>query len=84
MKQSSPKLLQTILPFLFLGVFIVLIVIGFVVFSYVLIIGAVIGLILFLISAIREKFQKVKRMPPNLNQYDKPSKHSGRTIEHDS
>jgi len=43
-------------PFIALGILIVILVVGIVLLSYLLIIGAVIGFILFIFAWIKEKF----------------------------
>ncbi|MDA8562045.1 hypothetical protein N9L02_02900 [Gammaproteobacteria bacterium] len=73
------KLLAKIIPFIFLGIMLVLLVVGIVFFSYLLIFGAIIGVILFLISWVKDRlFNKSSR---NKNEINK--NRSGRTIEHD-
>ncbi len=67
--------LEKLLPFLIIGVMIVIFVVGIVFLSYVLIFGALVGLVLFAIAWIRQTF-----FPPK--DLTKPKK-SGRTIEHD-
>ncbi|EKD54195.1 MAG: hypothetical protein ACD_60C00117G0001 [uncultured bacterium] len=48
--------LQRLIPFIFLGILLVLFVVGVILFSYLLIVGAIVGLILFLIAWVKEKF----------------------------
>jgi O-antigen ligase len=67
------RLIDAIVPFIILGVIIVVLIAGFVLLSYLLIVGAVVGLILFAITWIREKFFR----PPS------QTRKTGRTIEHD-
>lgn len=78
MSHSAERFAAKLLPFLGMGVFIVLFIFGLMVLSYVLIIGAVIGLILFLINYIRTKFSHTHKKPHHLHQ------HRGRTIDHDN
>lgn len=66
-----------IMPFIGMGIFIVILAVGIVVFSYLLILGAAIGLILFGIFWIYQKLTARRRLPPPRNP------HSGRTIDHD-
>lgn len=73
MKKS---LLDYIMPFIMLAFVIVLMVLGFFIFSYVLIIAIIIGLVLFVVGAIRTRFFMKKENSP-------AEKHQGRTIEHD-
>jgi len=72
------NIFSKIAPFIAIGIFLVLLVVGFVLFSYLLIFGAIIGLILFGISWVYNKFF-VRRRPQKVNQH-----RSGRTIDHDS
>ncbi len=69
--------MQRIIPFIFLGIFIVLLVVGFIIFSYLLIFGALVGLVLFVLNWLREKLfpQKELKLPEK--------KRKGRTIDHD-
>lgn len=66
-----------IVPFLFLGVMLVILVAGVILLSYLLIWGAVVGLVLFLIAWIREKLFPSKQ----LVESQKPK--AGRIIEHE-
>ncbi len=67
------KILARIMPFFFLGIFVVLFIVGIVIFSYLLLAGAVVGGILFLVVWLRDKFYPVK----------KQLKHQGRTFDHE-
>jgi len=73
------KIVSSILPFIFLGIMIVVFLAGIVIFSYVLIFGALIGFILFLISFIKERL--FGKQNENTNIQKKPK--AGRTINHD-
>jgi len=73
------KLMSKVLPFFFVGILLVLLVVGFVLLSYLLIAGAVVGLVLFLIAWIKDKLSPAQR---HLTKTD-TSKKTGRTIEHD-
>jgi hypothetical protein len=72
------SLLARLIPFIFLGVMIVLFVVGIILFSYLLIFGAIVGMILFFITWIKEKLFPSR----NIQSYQKSEK-SGRTFEHD-
>ncbi len=73
---------EKIMPFFLFGIFIVLFIIGLFIFSYLLIVAAVIGLILFAIAYIRAKlFGPAK--PHNEEHRHQQPKSSGRTIDHD-
>ena len=69
--------MQRIIPFIFLGIFIVLFVVGLIILSYILIYGALVGLVLFMLSWLKEKFfpKKASNLPTK--------KRKGRTIDHD-
>lgn len=71
------NLLLKIIPFLFLGMMLVILVVGFILLSYLLIWGAIVGLILFIITWVREKLFPSKE----LTKTDKPK--SGRIIDHE-
>ncbi|HSW93721.1 MAG TPA: hypothetical protein VLJ15_05110 [Gammaproteobacteria bacterium] len=66
-----------IVPFLFLGMMVVILVVGLVLLSWLLIFGAMVGLVLFLIAWIREKLSPTKHMTRTRHST------SGRTIDHD-
>ncbi len=72
------SLITRIIPFIFLGVMIVLLVAGIIVFSYLLMVGALIGLVLFAFSWIKNRlFRDKSNLPAN------PKTKTGRTIDHD-
>jgi len=73
------KMLDRIVPFIFLGMALVALVAGFVLFSYLLIFGALVGFVLFVILRIKEKFFPDKN---KTTQYHEPTR-TGRIIEHD-
>lgn len=82
MPQQPNPLLARIVPFIAIGVFIVLFILGLVVFSYLLVIGAIVGLVLFAIAYVRNWFLRRKHL--HQNPQNKPEeKPSGRTIEHE-
>lgn len=72
---------ERLVPFIFLGIFIVLIVVGFVILSYLLIFGALVGLALFTMAWIKNKFFPSKQMTKNrregivINQDDEKGRH---------
>lgn len=72
------SLLARLIPFVFLGVMIVLFVVGIILFSYLLIVGAIVGMILFFINWVKEKLFSSKNI-----QCDQKSEKNGRTFEHD-
>jgi len=55
MKKALKQFLTSIMPFIGMGIFLVLLVAGLVIFSYLLIFGAVVGLVLFTIFWIYNK-----------------------------
>jgi hypothetical protein len=69
---------ERLLPFLFLGVIVVIFVAGLILFSYLLIVGAIVGFILFMLAWLRDKFFPSK----SLSKRDSPPR-QGRTIDHD-
>ncbi len=70
------RFLAKIMPFFVLGLMIVIFVVGFVLLSYLLIFGALIGFVLFTIAWLREKLFPTKRITVT-----KPKE--GRIIDHD-
>jgi hypothetical protein len=72
------KLFSTVLPFFYLGVMIMILAAGFLIFSYLLIFGAIIGFVLFICAWIAEKFAAKKK----ISTYQQPDK-TGRTFDHD-
>ena len=80
--QNTNKLFATLTSFIGMGIFIVLLILGLVFFSYLLIIGGIIGLILFVIAWVRAKFFMHKMKKHNHKKTSKMQQ--GRTIDHDS
>jgi len=80
--QVKNKIVGTLISFIGMGVFVVLFILGLIFFSYLLIIGAIVGLILFGIAYLRAKFfqQKVKKTEPSSTH---KKVHHGRTIDHE-
>ncbi|MCC5016276.1 MULTISPECIES: hypothetical protein [Legionella] len=72
MNEKLQRLLENIVPFLMLGIAIALVIGLFIMFSYVLIWGLLIGGILWAISFVKSYF-----FPSNT-----PTKTEGRVIEH--
>lgn len=70
--------LEYIAPFFITGIAIVVFVIGFFIFSYILIFAAIVGLVLFVIAYIRVRFFMSKDMHQTTVK-----KEQGRLIEHD-
>jgi ABC-type uncharacterized transport system permease subunit len=70
-------MLARIMPFISLGIFIVLIIIGIIFLSYIFVIGAIVGLIIYSAAWIRIKLSGKKSSPtPNTQQ--------GNVYEHDA
>lgn len=70
-------MLARIIPFISLGIFIVLIVVGIVFLSYIFVIGAIVGLIIYCAAWIRIKLTGKNSSPiPNAQQ--------GNIYEHES
>ncbi len=69
---------QKIVPFIFLGIMLVILVFGIIILSYVLILGAIVGFVLYIIARIKEKFFPSKHLTKTGF-----SKKPGRTFEHD-
>jgi hypothetical protein len=67
------NILTRLVPYIFLGIILVVFVLGIILFSYLLILGGVVGLILFVIQWVRERLFKSK-------QLIKPR--GGRTFDH--
>lgn len=73
---SGSGFLGRILPFIALGIFCVLGVIGFLILSYVALIGAALGIVLFIANYIYRKLKGPKAKPPAAGQ------HQGRTYDY--
>ncbi len=69
-------LFKPFIPFILFGIAIITFVLGIMLLTYIFIFGALIGLVLMLISRIREKF-----FPTPTTLAKKPKKYSGRTID---
>lgn len=77
---DSPKnngLLARIAPFIALGIFCILGVIGFIILSYVALIGAALGIVLFITNYVYRMLKRRGTMPPQA-----PQQHKGRTYDH--
>ncbi|MCD6045728.1 MAG: hypothetical protein K0R48_891 [Gammaproteobacteria bacterium] len=73
---KNNSFLARIAPFIALGVFCVLGIIGFIILSYVALIGAALGFILFIVSYIYQKIKRRGTQPPQAQQ------RPGRTYDH--
>jgi hypothetical protein len=65
-----------LVPFIFVGIMVVLFVVGLVIISYLLIFGALVGLCLFVIAWVREKLIRKNNYP------EVKKNRNGRTIDH--
>jgi len=78
--KAMKRFIHKIAPFFIFGIMIFIFVAGLIILSYILIFGALIGLILFAIQKLREKF---------FSQHSNPShklkkvERKGRIIDHD-
>lgn len=83
-KQFQPNsFFAKIMPFFGVGIFIVLFIAALVFLSYILLIGAVIGIVLFVISYIRNKFfggKTIQKTPPHIQHGE--VKKDGNVYEH--
>lgn len=68
------KLMRRLLPFIGLGIFLVVLFAGIVLLSYLLVYGALIGLVLFGLAWLRDKFFPSKKISTQVKR--------GRTIDH--
>ncbi len=75
MKHALQRLLASIAPLFGMVAFVVIFIVGLFVFSYLLIVVALIGLVLFIVAFIRSKITRKKHSPHTKSQ--------GRVIEHD-
>ncbi len=78
MRNSLDRFLMRIMPFIGLGIFLALLALGLVVFSYLLVIGAAVGLVLFAFFWIYRKLTGHKKIVPASS-----SARQGRIIDHD-
>lgn len=69
---------ERIIPFILLGVAIVVFALGMMLLFYLLLLGAAVGFILFLATWIRDKFFPTKKIVRHEHE-----KKSGRIIDHD-
>lgn len=75
-------ILARIMPLIVLGIIFVLFVVGLVLLSYLFIIGALIGLVFFVIAWVKEKFFPSKQVVLH-RQNNTHAEHQGRTIDHE-
>lgn len=73
------KLISRIIPFIFIGIAIVAFAFGILILAYLFLIGAIVGLGLFLISWIRERLY-----PPKTITKVQKQQRKGRTFDSDN
>jgi hypothetical protein len=73
----SNGLWARIVPFIALGIFCILGVIGFIFLSYVILIGAAIGIVFFITNYVYSLLKRRGTMPPQAAE-----QHKGRTYEY--
>ena len=56
------NLLNRLIPFIFLGIMLVLLVAGIILFSYLLIFGALVGVVLFIVAWLKQAFFPSKQI----------------------
>lgn len=76
-------MLARIMPFIGLGLFIVLLVFGIVFISYVLFFGAIVGLVLFAIAWVRTKLAERNAVNISPQGQQQQHQHQGRVYDHD-
>lgn len=76
MVEDMAKFLSRLIPFIFLGIAIVAIAFGMLLLFYLFAIGATVGLILFAISWIKDRFFPPQKLPTHKQK-------TGRTIDTD-
>ncbi len=74
---KNTGLLARIAPFIALGIFCILGIIGFIVLSYVAVIGAALGIVLFIGNYVYRMLKRRGTIPPQA-----PEPHKGRTYDH--
>lgn len=79
-RSKIEALIVRLLPFFTMGLMVFLFIIGLFIFSYVLIFAAIIGFVLFIISAIRARFTVSKNTNAQTKQFEN---NKGRIIEHE-
>lgn len=73
------SLLARIIPFFVLGIMVVLLIVGIILFSYLLVLGAIVGFVLFLAAWLKNKLFRSKQ---TVIREQTPEK-QGRIIDHD-
>ncbi len=68
--------MQRLVPFIFIGIMIVLFAVGIIILSYLLIFGALVGVILYIVVWIKDKLTRKNHYP----EVKKPRQN--RTIDH--
>ncbi len=73
------RFLNKLVPFVLLGVAVVFFTLGIMLLAYIVMIGAIVGIVLFLVSVIRNKFFT----PKTTNVIKPEQKKTGRIIDSD-
>ncbi len=60
--RQTPNFLARLLPFFGMGVLVVIAIVAFIFFSYLIVLGCIIGLILFAVAYIKSKFFPSKKI----------------------
>lgn len=74
-------LFARLLPFLWVGILLVLAFIGIIFFSYVLILGAFVGLVIYGVAYLRNKFF-TKKSKTIVEHYQSTTQEQGRTFDY--
>jgi hypothetical protein len=69
------KLLSRLAPFIIIGISLVVLTFGLILFAYLCLFGAIVGIILYIINMIKIKYQASKKPPTTTRP--------GRTIDSD-
>jgi len=83
MQTQGNSILGKIMPFIGIGIFLVIVIIALVLLSYVLLIGGAIGLILFCITFLKQKFFPGKSQKTSMHSEKGRKQIRSRTFDHD-
>ncbi len=82
MQNQQTGFLGRLVPFIGMGIFIVLIIVGLIFLSYLIVIGALIGFVLFVLAYLKNRFFPNK-YPTTKSQQSEDQSHHGKTYDHD-
>jgi len=71
------EFIRRLLPFIYIGILIVVLIFGIILVLHLLVLGALVGIGLFAIAWIKAKFFPPKNLTPHIKH------RPGRTIDHD-